>query len=420
MLGCFFWTVVLTCSQSPAVAVDQVLATVGGVGIYSQELELAITSSPFYTQFNTMSEDEQASLRGDMLRRLVSARLLALEAKRLGLDKTAAFKREMDDFRMGLLYRAYMNKLRGEVTIPSDTLAAMSQQFKGDPDALAAAKSSFVASEFRAMKEALLRQMRQDANVRIHESRIHTGIKPGTVLMEGDGLRIVYGDIVDTAKQKKLPNPEWIKDQIYNRAELLLIARAAERNGADVSAQLGRFAEERLPAVMLEKKAAEWVPNERAMRNWYAKHREVGRIPASYHVGQIVVATKEQAEAMRVRIKQGESLFTLAASNSIDPDGRKNNGDMGWIVEGRGMPELLKVLEALPDDELSDVIATPSGYHLITVLERRVGRQKPFADVRERVQQMIVNQHLPTYLGELEKRYTVAWSLMVSQPVVAP
>jgi peptidyl-prolyl cis-trans isomerase C len=422
-LTSLFWAVALICSPLPAVAADQVLATVGREEIHSQELELAITSSPFYTQFNTMSEDEQASLRGDMLRRLVSARLLTLEAKRLGLDNTAAFRREMDDFRLGLLYRSYMDKLRERATIPADTLAAMKQQFKGDADALEAAKSTFVATQFRDMKLAALRQLQIDGNLRFFKSRIRTGIKPETVLMQANGLRVTYGDIVDGAKWKKLPNPEWVDEQLENRSELLLVAAAAERDGANVGAQLDRYMEERLPALMLEKQTRKWIPNEKTMRNWYAKHPEIGRIPASYHVGQLVTATKEEAEALRSRIKRGESLFTLAGSNSIDPVGRKQNGDMGWITEGRGMPELQKVLETLQDDEISGVVATPSGYHLITVLERRIGRQKPFEDVQERVKQMIVNQNLPAYMGELEKRFPVTWSVMASpaasQPAVA-
>ncbi|HLY97210.1 MAG TPA: hypothetical protein VKO66_08315, partial [Sideroxyarcus sp.] len=187
-----FWIVALICSPLAAGAEDQVLATVGQEKIHSRELELALASSPFSTQFNTMSEDEQASLRGDMLRRLVSARLLALEAKRLGLDQTAIFKREMEDFRLGLLYRAYMNKLREGVTIPADTLAEMKEQFKGDADGLDAAKSAYVASQFQAQKLAALQKLQQDSNARSYESRIKPGLKPEVVLMEGNGFRITY------------------------------------------------------------------------------------------------------------------------------------------------------------------------------------------------------------------------------------
>jgi len=418
-LACLFWAIALNFAPIPVSAADQVLATVGGEAIHSHELEKVMASSPFYTQFNTMSEDEQASLRGDMLRRIVSARLLKLEAKRLGLDKTPAFLREMDDFRFGLLYRVYMDKLRASVIIPADTLAAMKQRFKGDADALDAAQSSYRSTQFRDIKLAALRQMQIDSHLKFFDARIRPGIKPSTVLMQADGIQVTYGDIVDNARWKELPNPEWVEEQLQNRSELLLVARYAERDGANVGAQLTRYGDERLPALTLEKKTKEWIPNEAAVRSWYTTHPEIGRIPASYHVGQLVVAGKAEAEALRARIVKGESLFTLAGKYSIDPAGRQQNGDMGWIVEDRGMPELLKVLDTLQDDELSGVVATQSGFHLLMVLERRIGRQKPFAEVRERVQQMIVNQHLPSYMGELEKRYPVNWNLMVA-PAAAP
>ncbi|MBI5890206.1 MAG: peptidylprolyl isomerase [Nitrosomonadales bacterium] len=419
LLTCLF-TVALVCSPLHASAADQVMATVGDETINSHELEQAVSSSPFYTQFNTMGEDEQASLRGDMLRRLVAARLLALEARRLGMDKTPSFQREKADFRQGLLYRGYMNKLRVGIAIPADTLEAMKQQFKGDADAFEAAKSAYLATQFQPVKRAEMLRLQQDSHAKSYEQRIKPGIKPATVLMEGDGFSITYGDIVDAEMQKKRLNPEWVRQQLKDRSEVLLVSMAAERDGANVTSQIDRYVEERLPAMMLEKKTGEWVPNEKSLRNWYVKHPEIGRIPVSYHVGQIVVATREQAEALSARIVKGESLFDLAGSESIDPVGRKQNGDIGWITEGRGVPELMKVLPTLKDEQISEVVSTPSGFHLIVVLERRIGKQKPFGDVRERVKQMMVNQNLPAYLGELEKRYPVTWNVMATQAASQP
>ena len=137
-------------------------------------------------------------------------------------------------------------------------------------------------------------------------------------------------------------------------------------------------------------------------------------------MGQLVVATREEAETLRERILKGESLFNLAGSYSVDPIGRKLNGDIGWITEGRGMPELLNVLATLQDNQVSEVISTQSGYQLITVLERRVATQKPFEDVRDRVKQMMVGEYLPAYLNELEKRYPVSWNVVAAQAASQP
>ena len=210
-----------------------------------------------------------------------------------------------------------------------------------------------------------------------------------------------------------MPNPDWIKEQLYKRGELLLVAKAADKEKVDVSAKLKVYESERLPALMMETKTREWIPDEKTLRDWFAKHPEVAVIPERRHIGQLVVATRKEAEDLHARILKGESLFTLAGQYSIDPFGRKQNGDMGWIAAGRGLPELDQALAKLVDDnKVSDVIETRGAYHLLMVLERKPMEQKSFADVRERVAQLIVNEKLPPYLGELEQRYKVSWKVI--------
>jgi parvulin-like peptidyl-prolyl isomerase len=288
----------------------------------------------------------------------------------------------------------------------------MKQQFKGDAEGLTATKAAYVNGQYQTLKLATLQNMLKKEHTRLHEDRIKAGINTDTVLMEGNSFRITYGDIVDIREHPTLPNPEWVKEQLYNRGEMLLAAKAAEKEGVDISGKLARYQSERLPSVMLEAKTREWIPDEKTLQDWFEKHPEVARIPERRHVGQLVVATRKEAEALRARIVKGESLFTLAGKFSIDPVGRRQNGDMGWIVEGRGMPELDNALAKLDDNKVSEVIETKLGFHLLTILERQSGGQKAFAEVRDRVRQMIINEKLPPYLGELERSYQVSWKVI--------
>ena len=395
-----------------AIAEPQVLATVGSLQVSSDDLNAALASSPFATQMTSMNEDDQASLRGDMLRRLVAARLLLLEAQSRGLDKTKAFKKDMEDFRLGLLYRFYMDKLRERIVVPADTLAAMKKQLKGDSAGITAAKAAYVNEQYKTLKAATLQNMLKRDHTKLYEERIKPGIKANTVLMKGDSFRITYGDIVDVKEYPKLPNPEWVKDQLYNRGELLLAAKAAEKEGVDVSDKLAQYKSERLPSLMMEAKTREWIPDEKTLRAWFDKHPEVAKIPERRHVGQVVVATRKEAEELRARILKGESLFVLAGRYSIDPVGHKQNGDMGWIVAGRGMPELDGALSKLKDNEVSDVIETKMGFHLLTILERQPGGMKTYAEVHDRARQMFINEKLPAYLGKLERKYQVSWKVI--------
>jgi parvulin-like peptidyl-prolyl isomerase len=411
---------ILVTAPLNALATSQVLATIGTLQVTSDDLDIAMASSPFATQMTSMDEDDQAGLRGDMLRRLVAARLLTLEARRLGLDKTEAYQKEIENFRLGLLYRFYMDKLRERIVIPPDTLAAMKKQFKGDQEGMTAAKAAYLNGQYQTLKLATLQTMLKKDQTKLYEARIRPGIKADTVLMEGNSFRIDYGDIVDISEHPVLPNPEWVKERLYNRGEMLLAAKAAEKEGVDVSGKLEQYQSERLPSVMMEAKTKEWIPDEKTMRDWFDKHPEVARIPERRHVGQLVVATRREAEALRARILKGESLFTLAGQYSIDPAGRKQNGDMGWIVEGRGMPELDNALATLDDNKISDVIETKAGFHLLTILEHQAKGQKTYAEVSDRVRQMIINEKLPPYLGELERSYQVTWKVIKAREEKVP
>lgn len=402
----------LAASHLPANATTQVLVTIGPLQVNSDDLNAAMASSPFATQQTSMDEDDQAGLRGDMLRRLVAARLLTLEAQRLGLDKSSEYLHEIDNFRLGLFYRFYMDKLREQITIPADTLTAMKLQFKGDADGLSAAKAAYIAQQYQALKLATLQNMLKTDNTKLHENRIKTGVKANTVLLDGNSFQIKYADIVDLKEHPTMPNPEWVKEQLYNRGELLLVAAAAKQVGVNVDEKLNQYQSERLPAVLMEAKTKEWIPNEKIMHEWFDLHPEVAMIQERRHVGQLVVATRSEAETMRTRILNGESLFTLAGQCSIDPVGRKQNGDMGWVVEGRGMPELEKALSNLADEKLSDVIETKAGFHLLMTLEHQPKGQKTYAEVQDRIRQMIINEKLPAYLGELERRYQVSWNVI--------
>ena len=114
---------------------------------------------------------------------------------------------------------------------------------------------------------------------------------------------------------------------------------------------------------------------------------------------------------MRKRILAGESLFVLAGRYSIDPYGRAHNGDMGWLKEGQGNPAVEAQLKKMADGEVSPILKSPLGYHLVTVLERRPGEVRPFEKMKDRVRQALIQEKFSQYLTALENKYGVEWML---------
>ncbi len=410
-LPLMFLSLSAAANPQPPESQSQILATVGDQTVTAHDLESAINSSPVSTQFNTLGVDQQAALRGDMLKRLVASRLLLLEAERLGLDRQPELRRQMDDYRLGQLYRAYMDRLRAELKVPDEELAEMKQQFGDDHDALVAAKSAALVGIYRKRQAELIAELKTRYAVQLHPERIVPGVAPDTLLMESAaGLQIRATDLHRTTDQGE-PSPREMRNRLTERVELLLVAKAAEDDHVDISQALATYRAESLPAMLLAQKAREWVPNEAAMRAYFKTHPTLGQIAERRHIGQIVVATPEAAEALRKRVLAGESLFKLAGQFSIDPNGRAKDGDMGWVRAGSGMPEIEAALAHLPDGQVSPVVHTTKGYHLVMILERKPGKQLGFESIEDRVRQQMISEHLPAYLEELRKRYQVAWLL---------
>jgi parvulin-like peptidyl-prolyl isomerase len=395
-----------------ALAESQVLATVGNLQVTSNELESALASSPFADRFPAMEENDQAALRGGMLQRLVASRLLTLEAQRLELDKSPAYQEELESFRLGLLYRYYMDKLRESIKVPEDVLADMQSQLQGDEDALEAARSAYLSDHYRSLRYLTIQKLRDTYHIKLHEELIQPGMSDSNaILLEGDGIQITYGDLI-RHQQQAPSNPEWIKEQLYKQAELLTIARAAEEAGVDVSERLAGFARERLPAQLMEMKQREWTADESVLRAFYDANPKIGRIEERRHIGQLVAATRKEAEALRLRILAGESLFSLASEYSIDPYGREHKGDMGWQMEGSGHPDIEQAIAKLKDEQVSEVVETPAGFHLVTILERRPGGQKSYLSIRDRVRQLWITEQMAKYMSKLAEQYQVVWHVV--------
>ena len=82
-------------------------------------------------------------------------------------------------------------------------------------------------------------------------------------------------------------------------------------------------------------------------------------------------AARQQAEAVRVRAAGGEDFAALAAQATQEPGGKERGGDLGWFGRGRMMAQFEEAAFKLQPGQISPVVETPYGYHVIKVEDRR-------------------------------------------------
>lgn len=83
---------------------------------------------------------------------------------------------------------------------------------------------------------------------------------------------------------------------------------------------------------------------------------------------------KDQLRAFRKRVEGGEEFGTLAYLYSQDPGSAMNNGELGFVDRTELVPEFANTALALQPGEVSDIVKTQFGYHIIQLIERKGDR----------------------------------------------
>ena len=117
---------------------------------------------------------------------------------------------------------------------------------------------------------------------------------------------------------------------------------------------------------------------------WYDAHRAELDQPEQVHALQIVVSSAEEAKSLLDQIRAGASFEELARKHSESPDG-KRGGDLGFFARGT-MPKIFDdVCFSLKIGVPSGVVASPYGFHLFKVVEKRRASRRSFEEAKREV-----------------------------------
>ncbi len=394
---------------------DAVLVTIGDSGkVTEQQLESALQAAPFASQFPAMDEKDQAYLRGDLLLRLARAEALYQEAVDQKIPESSLFQQEMSNFKTALLAQRYLLQLSQNIQIPESVEKQFKENTQGQTDALKAARSAYIAQHFKKIKQDKIAQLRQQAGLQTFYDRLDKQPATDTILASANNLEIRYGDLVPENAPSK-PDKKQIQDKVEEWIDLTLLAKAAEQQGIDINAQLQDFGHNLAIRILLAEQEKQWIPDENTLLDYFQKHPKIGYIPERRQIGQIVLSSQEDAEKMLQRIQSGESLFELAGQYSIDPYGRQRSGDMGWLTEGSASPAIEEALKSLKDNEISPIIKTDKGWHIITIVSRKPSENKDFNAIKDRVRQKLIAEKMAAYLKYVTNKYPLQWHIPDSE-----
>src|SRR5277367_1322222 len=125
------------------------------------------------------------------------------------------------------------------------------------------------------------------------------------------------------------------------------------------------------------------------------------QVPSRVHVQHILLTTvgKTSSEVEEVRlkaedilkqVKKGGNFADLAKKYSEDPGSKDKGGDLGFITKGQTVPEFEKTAFSLQNGQVSDLVKTQYGFHILKVLENEPAHTKPFEEVRDSLRAPLV------------------------------
>jgi peptidyl-prolyl cis-trans isomerase D len=135
---------------------------------------------------------------------------------------------------------------------------------------------------------------------------------------------------------------------------------------------------------------------EDVLKKQYQDNIQQYQVPSQVHVQHILFRTdrKTDAEVEEIRktaedvlrqAKKGAKFDELAKKYSEDPGSKDKGGDLSWIRQGQTVPEFEKTAFSLAPGQISDLVKTQYGFHIIKVLEKQTAHTKPFEEVKDSI-----------------------------------
>lgn len=136
--------------------------------------------------------------------------------------------------------------------------------------------------------------------------------------------------------------------------------------------------------------------DEQTLRRFYDQNRDNFKTPERVRARHILVKTqdkpgqeealKKKAEDLLKQVKAGGDFAELAKKNSDDTVSAQKGGDLDWFSRGQMVKPFEDAAFTLQPKQISDIVKSDFGFHIIQTTEKEVARTKPFEEVKDLIQ----------------------------------
>jgi peptidyl-prolyl cis-trans isomerase C len=240
----------------------------------------------------------------------------------------------------------------------------------------------------------------------------------GATAKKGQTLAEVNGGIITVENFKKEVEtlPPYLRpmaETADGKKELLdtmivreIIMQQAKKDGLDKSPAVAEKMEELRQRVIVEaflkKKIEEQAKiSDADLQKFYDQNKDKFKSVEQVRASHILVKDEGAAKEILAEIKKGGNFEELAKKHSIDAAGAKG-GDLGWFGQGSMIPEFETVAFAMKEGEISGVVKTKFGYHIIKLTGKRPAGTRSFEESKELIKSKLLPEKQQEIFAKLK------------------
>ncbi len=227
--------------------------------------------------------------------------------------------------------------------------------------------------------------------------------------------------VMQNAKLKRMFLDRWV--------QLTLLGMKAKDMGLDKDPDVQRRMDtlrNSLLAQELYRKKIQYKKDqipESQLKKFYEEHKSEFTTPEMVRARHILIRVKDSKDdkawkaarkeimGIKAKIAKGADFAEMAKKYSQDPGSKDRGGDLGYFGRGKMIKPFEDAAFSLKKGEVSDVVKTPFGYHLIKVEDKKPASVKPFKQVESQVREKLAKEQeqkvLETMIADLKKQYKV-------------
>jgi len=399
-----------------------VIATVGDQAITFSEINTMMNSSAIVgLSMPALGTPERDTVRITLLDKMISANLLYLDALKKGVDKDPVYQQDIETFSDAILTSLYRKKiLVGTIDVSDEEIQAFYKESiapgtEFTDEVRTGIEASIRNRKLKDINSTLRDRLREGVAVSINEKELNPEEDEvradGAVVATYAGTAITWGyakgALGTPINAGSMENRVKVLDQIIDSRLMIDKARKAGLESDPVYlARMNEYRKTSLINYYRHQLIMQMEPSDAEVKDYYAKNRERIAVKEVRKVQMVVLKTKEEAEAVKKKIDSGEiTMYKAAAEYSIVPDARQTLGEIGWVRQGSGFPELDAVTFSLGPDEIGGPVESPAGWHLVRVLDLRDAALVDIEDDKtvKATRRMMIDEKLDEYVVGLRQ-----------------